>query len=105
MEVRLLIGNILICAGLVFILFGVLCFFRFRNFYARVLVASIVDTMGFLTTLAGVALRADGVFPLLKIVLLGAAILFINPITTHKIARSAYLSGYRVRQEENTYDD
>jgi multicomponent Na+:H+ antiporter subunit G len=104
METRYLIGNILIGLGLAFILFGILCFFRFRNFYARVLVASIVDTMGFLTVLIGTALRSQGIFPLLKILLLGFTILFINPITTHKIARSAYLSGYRVNQEGDRDD-
>ncbi len=93
------IGSILIIAGMIFILFGVVGIFRFRNFYSRILVASKVDTVGFLTVIAGVFIRQGISYFSFKVLLIGIVMLAINPLTTHLIARSAYYSGYTLKGE------
>ena len=85
-------GNILIFAGIVFMLFGIIGLFKFRNFYARILITAKIDTVGSLTFIIGVAVKHGFSFFSLKLMLLAALLLFINPLVTHIIARSAYLS-------------
>ncbi len=49
-------GHVLIGTGLLFIAAGVIGLYRFRNFYARLLVASKIDTVGNIFLLSGVML-------------------------------------------------
>jgi multicomponent Na+:H+ antiporter subunit G len=88
----ILAGNIIIFAGIAFMLLGIIGIFKFRNFYARILITAKIDTVGSLTFIIGVAVKHGFSFFSLKLLLLAALILFINPLVTHMIARSAYLS-------------
>lgn len=98
---NVLIGEILIGAGIIILIIGLIGIFRFRSFYGRILLSSILDTMGFLTVLAGVVVRQGFAFFSLKVILLAVIVLIIGPVTTHKIGRSAYLSGYQVVQKND----
>lgn len=94
------VGDIVILVGIIFIVFGVYSIFRFRNFYSRILVASKVDTVGFITIMFGVIIKQGLSYFSLKVLLILLVMLIINPLTTHSIARSAYLSGYKIIKEE-----
>ena len=96
--VQNLVSGILIGTALVFMSFGVIGMFRFRNFYARILISSKVDTVGFLTMMAGIMVSAGFGFFSLKLGLIAALVLLTNPIATHAIARSAHRSGYQVKR-------
>ncbi|MBS7526101.1 monovalent cation/H(+) antiporter subunit G [Fusibacter paucivorans] len=93
------IGTVLIYLGIAFIAFGVIGIYRFNNFYPRILVASKVDTVGFLTLMIGVIVRNGFSVFSLKVGLLVVITLCINPLITHSIARSAYYSGYKIRKD------
>ena len=95
-----IIGNVIIGIGLVFVLFGVVGIFRFKNFFSRILVASKVDTVGFITIMIGVIVRQGLSYFSLKVALIALIMLLINPLITHSITRSAHYSGYKVRKEE-----
>jgi multicomponent Na+:H+ antiporter subunit G len=95
-----IIGNMIISLGIVFIGFGVYGLFRFGDFYSRVLIASKVDTVGFITVLFGVMIKQGFSYFSLKCLLILVLALIINPLTTHSIARSAYYSGYKVKKGE-----
>lgn len=97
---RELIGNIIICIGVLFVLLGVLGIYRFRNFYSRILVASKIDTVGFITICAGAIVRSGFTWFSLKVLLLVAVVMIINPVVTHAIARSAHYGGLRMEKEE-----
>ncbi len=93
------IGIVFMAIGVIFLFFGVLGLYRYRNFYARALVASKIDTVGFLTLLAGVIIHQGfSMFSLkvLAILLLG---MLINPLVSHYIVRSAYKSGHHVKKD------
>ena len=93
------VGSVLIYIGLFFITFGVIGIYRFNHFFSRILVASKVDTVGFLTLMFGVILK-NGFSPFsFKVALIVMISMFINPLITHSIARSAYHSGYKIRKE------
>ena len=84
-------------------LFGVIGIFKFKSFYARILITAKIDTVGAFTLIAGIIIKHGFGFFTLKLVLLIALLMIVNPLTTHMIARSAYLSGYKIdnRHEDN----
>ena len=78
--------------GLVFMFFGVVGLFRFRDFYLRILVLAKIDTVGAITFMIGVIIRHGLSFFSLKVLLIMVLFLILNPLTAHIIARAAYLS-------------
>ncbi len=95
-----IIGTFLIVLGIFFISIGLLGVLRFHNFYARLLSAADIDTVGFITVLIGVAFLSGFNWFTLKVVFIMMVILIINPIVTSSIAASAYYSGYKLREGE-----
>jgi len=97
---RSVAGHILIYLGIFFVMAGTLGLFRYRNFYARILLSSQIDTVGFLTLMAGVIIRSGFNFFSAKILLICLLGLIISPLNTHVIARSAYRSGYKLEKDD-----
>ena len=97
-------GNIIIFIGIVFMLFGVIGIFRFKNFYARILISGNVDTVGAFTFIIGIAMKHGLGFFSLKLLLLIVLMMIINPLITHMAARSAWLSGYKF-EDKGTGED
>lgn len=93
------LGNILIIIGLIFMAFGVLGIFRFKDYFSRVLIGGKVDTVGFITILIGLMLKSGFNFFTGKVLLVLILYIITNPIATHAITRSAHLSGYRIKKE------
>jgi len=85
-------GDVLIFAGIIFMLFGVICIFKLNSFYAKILIIAKIDTVGSLTFIIGVAVKRGFDFFSLKLLLLALLLLFMNPLVTHMIARAAYMS-------------
>ena len=92
-------SNIIIYAGIAFIVLGIIGIFRFRNFYARIIVAPLIDTVGAFTIIVGIAIRHGFGFFSLKLLILIILLMIINPLIAHIMARSAYLSGYKTLDE------
>ena len=96
------LGAMLTVVSLVFMGFGVVGMFRFRDFYSRILITSKVETVGFLTLVFGVIAHSGFSAFALKVVLIGLMGIITTPLSTHAIARSAYNSGYRIGREDGT---
>ena len=97
-------GTIVTFAGILLMAFGIVGMFRFKNFYARILVSGLIDTVGAITLVIGTALKHGSGFFSLKLVLLAGIIIIINPLVTHMVAHSAYLSGHKtgsLRKEDS----
>ena len=75
-------------------LFGIIGLFKFKDFYIRILVASKIDTVGFLTFIIGVGFIHGFSFFTAKLVLIGVIMLLLNPLVAHVVARSAYSHGH-----------
>ena len=88
-------GDVVVAVGIGFILIGVIGIHKFHNFYERLLVTAKIDTVGAFTVILGVAVKHGFSFFSLKALLLIAVLMLINPLASHLIARSAYLSGYK----------
>ncbi len=95
-----IIGYSLIVIGIFFILIGLLGISRFHNFYARLLSAADIDTVGLITILLGVIILSGFSWFTLKVMLILALILIINPLVTSSIASSAFFSGYKLKEDD-----
>ena len=89
----------MIVIGLIFMAFGVLGIFRFKDYFSRVLIGGKVDTVGFITILIGLLLKNGVTYFSGKILLVLVLYIVTNPIATHAITRSAHLSGYKIKKE------
>lgn len=93
------IGFILILIGLVFVGLGILGIYRFKHFYTRALLASLVDTAGYIAILTGIVVKNGLNFFSMKVLLILILTIIINPLVTHAIVRSAFISGYKIGKE------
>ncbi len=93
-------GKILIAAGLLFATFGMIGLFRFRSFYARVLITSNVDSAGMILMMIGGMLHSPTPAFALKIGIIAVLALITGPLSTHAILRSARFSGYKLKLGE-----
>jgi multicomponent Na+:H+ antiporter subunit G len=91
-----LLGDIVIMLGILFMAFGIIGIYRFKNFYTRLLFASKIDTVGAMTILMGLIIKHGVSYFSAKLVLLIILMLILNPLVAHTTSRSAYLSGYNV---------
>ena len=89
----------LIIIALIFMAFGVIGLFRFNDFYSRILISSKIETVGFLTIMIAFTILSGFSYATLKIFLITLMVMVTNPLSTHAIARSAFLSGYTINQE------
>ena len=96
-----ILGFIVMGFGVFLMLFGVIGIFqRKKDFYYRVLIASKIDTVGFMTLLFGLAIRHGISFFSGKVLLLVVIILVLNPLVAHIMVRSAYTSGFKLQNKE-----
>lgn len=96
---RDLIADVIIYLSLFFVSLGVIGIFRFKHFYSRALVAANVDTVGYLTLMFGVILKNGFSFFSLKVLFILIITFIVNPLVSHAIVRSAYISGYKIGKD------
>lgn len=89
-------GLAIMFLGIILMGIGIFGIFRFKTFYARMLVVSKVDTVGAIVFLFGLAVRHGFSFFSGKILLIIITILILSPLVSHMVARSAYISGYKL---------
>ena len=98
------LGLLIMVLGLVFMGIGIFGIFRFRTFYARMLVVTKVDTVGVIVFLLGLAIRNGFTFFSGKIFLIIVCVLILSPLVSHIVARAAYLSGVELTNPHKTDD-
>ena len=96
------IGNVMIGFGVVFVFVGMYGFFRFKDFKAKLLASATIDTMALLTVLIGAMIRSGFSWFTLKVLLILAIVLVLNPVVTSKIALSEKTNEDRKMSETKT---
>lgn len=86
---NVIIGNIMIGMGIVMVFVGMLGFYRFKDFYSKLLTAATIDTTALITVLMGAMIRSGITWFTFKVALILAIVLVLNPVVTSKIALSA----------------
>lgn len=80
-------------AGGGFCIVGAVGMLRMPDFYTRMHAASIVDTLGAGFILFGLLLQAGFTLVAVKLLFIGALLLFASPTAGHALARAAYERG------------
>lgn len=93
------IGLLIIGIGILFMLFGIYGLYKYKDFFARISLASLIDSAGFLCITLGAIIYVGISAFSLKILFLLLLILLLNPLANHYILRGAYLSGHYSRKE------
>lgn len=94
----ILIGEIIILIGFTLLLIGVICQISFKSFYKRLLLSSIIDSASIILIFTGIIIRQGLTIFSFKVLVIMALMLLINPLASHKLGRSAYLSRLGDRQ-------
>lgn len=95
------IAGVLIVVGLLFFLVGSIGMIRLPDFYSRLHAAGIIDTMGLLLTMAGMALLIVNEFNLgnflsaLKVILIVVFVFITSPTATHAIVDAGIRAGLK----------
>ena len=98
-------GDIIIYAGIIFMVFGVIGIFKFNNFYIRSLVATKIDTVGAFTLILGLAVKHGFSFFSLKLLVILILMMVLNPLITHIVVRFAHLSGHEINKSGHQVDE
>ncbi|MDP6409161.1 MAG: monovalent cation/H(+) antiporter subunit G [Planctomycetota bacterium] len=97
-------GGFLLLTGSAVILIGSVGLLRLPDFYARIHAAGMTDTLGVWLILAGLACLAGWSLVLIKLLMLGAFCLLTSPLSSHALAKAAWLRGLRPLTEEAEED-
>ena len=82
-----------IVAGSVFLLIGGIGLLRLPDFYTRIHAAGITDTMGAWLILIGLMFMAGWTLVLAKLVMLLFFLAATSPLSSHALAKAAFLRG------------
>lgn len=89
----MIVADMLVIAGLLFILAGVIGVLRLPDFYTRLHAQGKCDTLGVALTLLGLAIHKGWSFTSLKILLIIVFVWLANPTATHALGRAALQAG------------
>ena len=89
----IVLANVLLVLGLIFILAGVLGVLRLPDFYTRLHAMGKCDTLGVTLMLLALAIYAGLSLVTVKVLLISVFIALANPIATHALGRAAMKSG------------
>ena len=104
MDMIGVVSAILLLVGSVFALIGSIGIVRMPDVFTRLHAAGITDTLGAAGVLLGLALKAGFSLLLVKLLLMLAFLLLLNPTACHALARAA-LHGLRRPWMGLTHDD
>ena len=89
----MLLANILLSLGLLFILAGVVGVLRLPDFYTRLHAMGKCDTLGVTLVLVALSIYAGASLVTVKVLLISLLIGLANPVATHALGRAAIKSG------------
>lgn len=110
-QIQTIVGGTILISGLLILAFGVYAILKLDRFYARLVVTSKVESMGFITILIGAMVLTGFSLFSVKILLILIFEMLTLPVGSHAVARSAYANGYRARTvirqqpDGSDYDD
>lgn len=97
---NVIIGNLIIGVGVGMVFIGMYGFYKFKDFKSKLLASATIDTMALLTLLIGAMVRSGVTWFTLKVALVLAIALMLNPVVTSKIALGAKTNEERKAHEE-----
>lgn len=95
-----MIYKFLLVLSWVYIIFGLIGIFRFKNMYARLLTSSKIDTVAAFTILIALIIKSGFSFITFRLILIMAFLMITSPVSNHIITRSAYFNGIDLKEDD-----
>ena len=89
------LGWLLITLGLVFFVAGTIGLLRFPDLYTRLHALTKADNLGLGLVVAGLALHANSVLVVLKLLFIWLVVMLASASVSHLIARTAHTAGIK----------
>jgi multicomponent Na+:H+ antiporter subunit G len=89
MTFHLIIAYIFIIIGIVFIFIGILGFFRFKNFYAKLHAASLIESCGVPLCIFGLIFMQNSTINIIKLLIMMILIFLMGPVSSHNLAKTS----------------
>ena len=99
------IFDLLTLIGSFFILVGAVGMFRFPDFYTRLHASTKVVTLGGFGIFLGSAFVFNDTLATTRLLLIAMFFLLTAPLSGYMVARSGYLHGLTIYEEENSVDE
>jgi len=99
-QILQILSWVLLVGGSIFTLIGVIGMLRLPDMFARMHGASLIDTMGVILILAGLALQSGWTIVTAKLILITVFILYTSPTATHALAQAALWGGLKPESVE-----
>ena len=84
------VASIFIALGLVSILVGVLGIYRFKDAFTRLHASSLIDNIGMMLVLVGIACLQQNYVNSIKVVFIIMMVLLLSPVSTHAVAKAVH---------------
>ena len=97
--------DLLTLIGSFFILVGAVGMFRFPDFYTRLHASTKVVTLGGFGIFLGAALVFNDTLATTRLLLIAMFFLLTAPLSGYMVARSGYLHGLTIYEEEDSVDE
>lgn len=94
------IGIALLLISWLFIIFGVIAIFGFRNLYQRIIASTVIDTVASIIVILAAIFFMFQIGFVFRLILLILFIVLTSPISTHVNIRAAYLSKLPIKHDE-----
>lgn len=88
-------GIIIVAIGFVFLTAGIIGQYRYRAFYKKLLVSSLVDSAAIILIFTGLIIYQGFNTFSFKLFVILIITLLVNTLSSHKLGRSAYLSNLK----------
>lgn len=97
--INIYISSLLLLFSAVFISFGIIGIYKYKDVYSKLLTSSQIDTVAAITTITALIIRTGLNQSSVKLILVLLFIMTTGPVSNHIIARSAYMFGYNPKKE------
>lgn len=94
----------LIVLGIISILVGIAGIYRFPDALTRIHASSLIDNIGMILVLLGIALLQPHMVHSFKILFMIGIIFLLSPVSSHAIAKSIYLCLKEKKDNDGIYD-
>lgn len=96
----MILGGVILVVSWLFIIFGVISIFAFRNLYMRIIASTIIDTVASIVVILATIVLMFEIGFIFRLILLILFLILTSPISTHVNIRSAYLSKLPLHHDE-----
>lgn len=86
------VASIFVALGLVSILMGILGIYRFPNAHTRIHASSLIDNIGMILMLIGIAMLQQNYVNSVKVVFMIMMILLLSPVSSHALGKAVHVA-------------